>query len=73
MSLNESDLLYVILYGNKNFGNSTNISILTEAIKFYQIYEGFNQPLFFKKSVVLQIRFLPLCLMFFTFLFTNGQ
>ena len=34
MSLNESDLLHVTLYGSKNFDNNMNISILTATIKF---------------------------------------
>ena len=46
MSVNESDLLHVILYGNKNFGNSMNISILTATIKFIKDTERFDQPLF---------------------------
>ena len=35
MSLNESDVIHVILYGNKNFDSNMNISILTATIKFY--------------------------------------
>ena len=46
MSLNESDLLHVILYGNKNFENNLNISILTASIKFIKETERFDQPLF---------------------------
>ena len=46
MSLNESDLLYVILYGNKNFDNNMNISILTATIKFIKDSERFDQPPF---------------------------
>ena len=46
MSLNESDLLHVILCGNKNFDNNINISILTATIKFIKGTERFNQPLF---------------------------
>ena len=34
MSLNESDLLHVMLYGSKNFDNNMNISILTATVKF---------------------------------------
>ena len=37
MSLNENDLLHVILYGNKNFDNIMNISILTATIKFIKV------------------------------------
>ena len=33
MSLNESDLLHVMLYGNKYFDNNMNIIILTATIK----------------------------------------
>ena len=46
MSLNENDLLHVILYGNKNFDNNMNISILTATIKFIKVSERFDQPLF---------------------------
>ena len=46
MSLNESDLLHVILCGNKNFENNINISILTATIKFIKDTERFDQPLF---------------------------
>ena len=46
MSLNESDLIHVILYGNKNFDNNMNISILTATIKFIKDSERFDQPLF---------------------------
>ena len=57
MSLNESDLLHVMLYGSKNFDNNMKISILTATIKFIP----WSMPLLFfsKKSVVLQLRFLP--------------
>ena len=43
MSLNENDLLHVILYGNENFGNNMNISILTATIKFIKVSERFDQ------------------------------
>ena len=46
MSLNENDLLHVILYGNKNFDNNMNISILTATIKFIKVSERLDQPLF---------------------------
>ena len=46
LSLNESDLLQVISYRNKNFDNSMNISILTATIKFIKDTERFDQPLF---------------------------
>ena len=46
MSLNESDLLHVILYRNKNFDNNMNISILTATTKFIKDSERFDQPLF---------------------------
>ena len=46
MSLNESDLLHVILYGSKNFDNNMNISILTASIKFIKDTERFDQPFF---------------------------
>ena len=46
MSLNESDLLHVMLYGSKNFDNNMNISILTATIKFIKNTEMFDRPLF---------------------------
>ena len=46
MSLNESDLLHVVLYGSKKFDNNINISILTATIKFIKDTERFDQPLF---------------------------
>ena len=46
MSVNESDLLHVILYRNKNSDNIMNISILTATIKFIKDTERFDQPLF---------------------------
>ena len=46
MPLNESDLLHVMLYGNNNFDNIMNISILTATIKFIKDSERFDQPLF---------------------------
>ena len=45
MSLNESDLLHAILYGNKNSDN-LNISIINATIKFIKDSEKFHQPLF---------------------------
>ena len=46
MYLNKSGLLHVILYGNKDFDNSVNISILTATNKFIKDSERFDQPLF---------------------------
>ena len=46
MSLNESDLLHVMLYGSKKFDNNMNISILTATIKFIKDTERFDQLLF---------------------------
>ena len=46
MSFNESGLLHLILYGNKNFDNNINISILTATIKSIKDTERFDQPLF---------------------------
>ena len=46
MSFNESGLLQLILYGNKNFDNNINISILTATIKSIKDTERFDQPLF---------------------------
>ena len=46
MHFNESDLLHLILYGNKNFDNNMNIIILTATIKSIKGTERFDQPLF---------------------------
>ena len=46
MSLNESDLLHVIMHGSKKFDNNMNISILNATIKFIKDTERFDQPLF---------------------------
>ena len=42
MSLEESDLLHVILYGNKNFDGNINLSVLTATIKFIKDSERFD-------------------------------
>ena len=46
MSLNEKDLLHLMLYGSKNFDNNMKISILTATIKFIKDTEKFDQLLF---------------------------
>ena len=46
MSLNENDLLYVIMYGGKSFDINMNISTLTATIKSIKDTERFDQPLF---------------------------
>ena len=46
MSLNENDLLYDVMYGNKSFNNNTNTSILTATTKFIKISRRFDEPLF---------------------------
>ena len=46
MSLNDSDLVHVMLYGSKKFNNNMNINILTATIKFIKDSERFDQPLF---------------------------
>ena len=45
-SLNESDLLHVMLCRSKKFDNNMNISILTANIKFIKDTGRFDQPLF---------------------------
>ena len=40
MSLNENDLLHVILYGNKNFDNNMNRSMPTATVKFIKVSES---------------------------------
>ena len=47
MSLNESDLLHVMLYGSKKFDNNMDMSILTATIKFVKDTGRLDQ-LFFK-------------------------
>ena len=47
MSLNENDLLHVIMYGNKNFDNNINVGMLTATIKFIKDSERCDQPLFY--------------------------
>ena len=46
MSLNESDLLHVIVHGNKNFDSSMDIRILISTFKFIEGAERFDQPFF---------------------------
>ena len=46
VSLNESDLLHVMLYGRKKFDNNMNMSILTATIKFIKDTGRFDQSLF---------------------------
>ena len=58
MSLNENDLLYDAMYGNKHFNNNMNMSILTATTKFIhgvnsmiyswfiKVSERFDEPLF---------------------------
>lgn len=47
MSLNENDLLHVIMYGNNNFEYSNmNVRILTVIINYIKDFERFDQPLF---------------------------
>ena len=42
MSFDESELLHVILYGNKNFDGNINLSVLTATIKFIKDSERFD-------------------------------
>ena len=61
MSLNENDLLSVILYRNMNFDNNVNISILTATIKFIKDSKRFDKLLlkpFSFLHIVLQLGFL---------------
>ena len=46
MSVNESDLLHVMLYGGNKFNNNINTSILTATIKFIKDTGRLDQPLF---------------------------
>ena len=45
-SMNENDLLHVIMYGNKSFDSNMNISIKSGfEYQVYQSSERFGQPL----------------------------
>ena len=45
-SMNENDLLHVIIYGNKNLDDNMNISIKPDfEYQIYQNSERFGQPL----------------------------
>ena len=46
MSLNEKDLLHVILYGDNNFDNNMNVSTLTATINFIKVSERFGKLFF---------------------------
>ena len=46
MSLNESDLLHLMLYGSKNFDNNLNVNIRTGTKKLTKDTEKFDQPLY---------------------------
>ena len=46
MSLNECDVLYVMLNESKNFDSNMNISILTATTTFSKDTEKFDQPPF---------------------------
>ena len=58
MSLNESDLLHVIPYRNKNNrnNNNRNVSILSATVKFIKDTEWFDQP--FSKLLLKQFLFI---------------
>ena len=45
-SLNSTDLIRVILYGDKNFDNVTNFKIITATIKFIKTTKRFEEALF---------------------------
>ena len=44
--LNLTDIIRVILYGNKNFDNVTNFEIITATIKFNKTTKRFEEVLF---------------------------
>ena len=46
MSLDESDLFHVILYGNKNFDGNINLSVLTATINLSKILKGLTNLFF---------------------------
>ena len=45
-SLNSTDLIRVILYGDKNFDNVTNFKVITATIKFIKATKRFEEALF---------------------------
>ena len=45
-SLNSTDLIRVILYGDKNFDNVTNFKIITATITFIETKKRFEEALF---------------------------
>ena len=45
-SLNSTDLIRVILYGDKNFDNVTTFKIITATIKFIKTTKRFEEALF---------------------------
>ena len=45
-SLNSTDLIRVILYGDKDFDNVTNFKIITTTIKFIKTTKRFEESLF---------------------------
>ena len=61
-----NDLLHVILYGNKNFGNNLNVSILTVTITDIKHSESFNEPVFLLLlTLFLLLHPYPFCYFFF--------
>ena len=45
-SLNSTDFIKVILYGDKNFDNATNFKIIAAIIKFIKTTKYFEETLF---------------------------
>ena len=45
-SLNSTDFIRVILYGDRNFDNVTNFRIITATIKFIKATKRFKEALF---------------------------
>ena len=45
-SLNSTDVIGVILYGDKHFDNVTNFKIITATIKFIKTRKRFEEALF---------------------------
>ena len=70
MSLNENDLLHVVMYANENFDRSMNIIILS--ICDYKIYQRFWKIWPNSFSTIIKTTLVPPSIPFLNFLFKNS-
>ena len=70
MSLNENDLLHVVMYANENFDRSMNIIILS--ICDYKIYQRFWKIWPNSFSTIIKTTLVPPSIHFLNFLFKNS-